>query len=40
MFRVAANYEAAAHIHVRGGLSGLAETIETAARANVALHSY
>ena len=38
MFRVAADYEAAAHVHVRGGLSGLAETIETAARANVPLH--
>ncbi len=38
MFRVAAEYGASAHIHVRGGLAGLVETIETAARANVPLH--
>jgi len=38
MFRVAAEHDAAAHIHMRGGLRGLAETIETAARASVALH--
>ena len=38
MFRIAADHDASAHVHTRGGLSGLAETIETAARANVALH--
>ena len=38
MFRVAAAHDAAAHIHVRGGPSGLAETIEMAARTNVPLH--
>lgn len=38
MFRVAAEHNASAHIHVRGGSSGLAETIETAARASVPLH--
>jgi dihydroorotase len=38
MFRVAAEHDASAHIHVRGGPSGLAETIETAARAGVSLH--
>ena len=38
MFRVAAEHDASAHIHIRGGLSGLAETIETAVRANVPLH--
>ena len=39
MFRVAAAHDASAHIHVRGGPAGLAETIETAARANVPLHA-
>ena len=39
MFRVAAEHDASAHIHVRGGPRGLAETIETAARANVPLHA-
>jgi N-acyl-D-aspartate/D-glutamate deacylase len=38
MFRVAAAHDASAHIHVRGGPAGLAETIETAARAGVSLH--
>ena len=38
MFRVAAAHDASAHIHVRGGLGGLAETIETALRVNVPLH--
>ena len=38
MFRIAADHDASAHVHTRGGLSGLAETIETAARAKVALH--
>ena len=38
MFRVAAEHGASAHVHMRGGLSGLAETIETAVRANVPLH--
>ena len=38
MFRVAAEHDASAHIHLRGGSSGLAETIEMAVRANVPLH--
>jgi N-acyl-D-aspartate/D-glutamate deacylase len=38
LFRIAADHGAAAHIHTRGGLTGLTETIETAARANVPLH--
>lgn len=38
MFRVAAMNNASAHVHVRGGLGGLRETIETAKGAGVALH--
>ena len=38
MFRVAADHGAGAHIHVRGGPEGLAETIEIAARTGVPLH--
>jgi N-acyl-D-aspartate/D-glutamate deacylase len=38
MFRVAAEHGASAHVHMRGGLRGLAETIETAVKANVPLH--
>jgi dihydroorotase len=38
MFRVAAEGGASAHIHMRGGLKGLQETIAAAARAHVPLH--
>ncbi len=38
MFRIASEHGAAAHIHVRGGLAGLQETIDTAERADVPLH--
>ncbi len=38
MFRVASKHRASAHVHMRGGLAGLAETIETAVRADVPLH--
>jgi len=38
MFRVAARGGAVAHIHLRGGLAGLKETIAAAAAARAALH--
>ncbi len=38
MFRVAAANDASAHVHVRGGVAGLSETIDAADRAGVALH--
>src|SRR5204862_4970878 len=38
MFRVAAEGGASAHIHMRGGLEGLRETIAAAAAAHTALH--
>ena len=38
MMSVAAEHGASAHIHVRGGLNGLAEAIETAERTGTALH--
>src|SRR5688500_11662141 len=38
MFRVAAEGGASAHIHMRGGLAGLHETIAAARAAQVALH--
>jgi N-acyl-D-aspartate/D-glutamate deacylase len=38
MFRVAAEGGAPAHIHMRGGLAGLQETLAAAARARCALH--
>jgi N-acyl-D-aspartate/D-glutamate deacylase len=38
MFRVAAEGGASAHIHMRGGLQGLQETLAAAARAHVPLH--
>ncbi len=38
MLSVAAAHGASAHIHVRGGLDGLAEAIETAERTGTALH--
>ena len=38
MFRISAQHGASAHIHTRGGLTGLQETIETAIRADVPLH--
>ncbi len=38
MFRVAAEGGAAAHIHMRGGIAGLQETIAAAAAARVPLH--
>ena len=38
MMAVAADYGTSAHIHVRGGLDGLAEAIDTAARTGTALH--
>jgi N-acyl-D-aspartate/D-glutamate deacylase len=38
MFRVASEGGVSAHIHLRGGLQGLQETIAAAARAHVALH--
>ena len=38
MFRIAAEHGATAHVHMRGGLPGLRETIEAAARAGVSLH--
>jgi len=38
MFRVAAEGGASAHIHMRGGLQGLNETLAAARRAHVALH--
>ena len=38
MFRVAAEGGVSAHIHMRGGLAGLHETIKAAAAAGVRLH--
>jgi N-acyl-D-aspartate/D-glutamate deacylase len=38
MFRVAADGGVSAHIHMRGGLQGLQETLAAAARAHVPLH--
>jgi N-acyl-D-aspartate/D-glutamate deacylase len=38
MFRVAPEAEASVHIHMRGGVAGLHETIEAAAAAGAALH--
>jgi len=38
MFRVAAEGGASAHIHMRGGVQGLQETLAAAARAHVPLH--
>lgn len=38
MMAVAADYGTSAHIHVRGGLDGLDEAIDTAARTGTALH--
>jgi hypothetical protein len=38
MFRVAAAGDAPVHVHLRGGVSGLHETIEAAAAAGAALH--
>ena len=38
MFRVAAAGGASAHIHMRGGVAGLHETIAAAAAAGAALH--
>src|SRR5207302_10318329 len=38
MFRVAAEGGVSAHIHMRGGLKGLRETIAAAGAAHVALH--
>jgi dihydroorotase len=38
MFRVAAEGGASAHIHIRGGIAGLHETIQAAANAKAALH--
>ena len=38
MFRISSQHGASAHIHIRGGLAGLTETIETAVRADVPLH--
>ena len=38
MFRVAAEGGVSAHIHMRGGLPGLQETIKAAAAARVPLH--
>jgi len=38
MFRLAAMAHASAHVHVGGGLEGLRQVIETAKRADVALH--
>ena len=38
MFRISSRHGASAHIHTRGGLDGLRETIATAARADVPLH--
>jgi dihydroorotase len=38
MFRVAAAGGVSAHIHMRGGLEGLRETVEAARRAGAALH--
>jgi N-acyl-D-aspartate/D-glutamate deacylase len=38
MFRIAAEYGAAAHIHMRGGLAGLDSTLAAARSAGVALH--
>ena len=38
MFRVAAEGGASAHIHMRGGVQGLHETLEAASRAHVPLH--
>ena len=38
MFRVAAEGGASAHIHMRGGLAGLHETIDAAAAARAPLH--
>src|SRR5262249_17615193 len=38
MFRVAADGGVSAHIHMRGGVQGLHETLEAASRAHVPLH--
>ena len=38
MLRVAVEHSSAAHIHVRGGLEGLSEAIEAAAKTSVPLH--
>ena len=38
MFRVAAGAGASAHIHIRGGTRGLAQTVDVAAAAGVPLH--
>src|SRR5437879_1808731 len=38
MFRVAAEGGVSAHIHMRGGMQGLQETLAAAARAHVPLH--